>query len=153
MLLAPFMFSGFLQSPTVLSNNGLAVGPKPFQKNTNTMAQTYRRKYNRDVWHFCSNCRHWPKSNYESRKEKPKSGELCDQCSPNARRKTANNPDAWLDPHIKRGFCDYTCEDITDINEKSSRSAKISCVIAETSIYIGQMSVNTCQVQDNICES
>jgi hypothetical protein len=44
------------------------------------MTTTYRRKRNRDTWHFCSNCRHWPTSDYESTKEKPKSGEFCDQC-------------------------------------------------------------------------
>jgi len=44
------------------------------------MAQIYRRKRNRDIWHFCSNCHHWPKSDYESTTEKPKSTEICDQC-------------------------------------------------------------------------
>jgi len=44
------------------------------------MTQTYRRKRNGDVWHFCSNCRHWPESDYETTKEKPKPSETCEQC-------------------------------------------------------------------------
>jgi hypothetical protein len=44
------------------------------------MIEIYRRKRHSDVWHFCSNCRNWPKSNYESTKEKPKARELCEQC-------------------------------------------------------------------------
>jgi len=24
------------------------------------MTKPYRRKHNRDTWHFCANCRHWP---------------------------------------------------------------------------------------------
>ncbi|HEX5875707.1 MAG TPA: hypothetical protein VFY60_13755 [Pyrinomonadaceae bacterium] len=44
------------------------------------MTQTYRRKRNGTAWHFCSNCRHWPTADYESRKDKPESSELCEQC-------------------------------------------------------------------------
>jgi len=44
------------------------------------VAIVYRRKRSKDTWHFCSNCRHWPRLDYESRTEKPKSGEFCDEC-------------------------------------------------------------------------
>ena len=37
---------------------------------------TYRRKKNRDTWHWCRNCSNWPKSNYVERSTKPTSGEL-----------------------------------------------------------------------------
>jgi len=51
------------------------------------MTHTYRRRRNRDTWHFCRNCTHWPKSDYESSKEKPKSGQMCDQCRAKRSRK------------------------------------------------------------------
>lgn len=40
----------------------------------------YRRKKDKDTWHFCRNCSNWPTSNYESQQTKPTSGELCDEC-------------------------------------------------------------------------
>lgn len=44
------------------------------------MASTYRkRKGGGDTWHFCSNCQHWPRSNYDEQSTRP-SGELCNEC-------------------------------------------------------------------------
>ena len=40
----------------------------------------YRREKGSDTWHWCKNCSHYPKDNYEVRYEKPTSGELCDEC-------------------------------------------------------------------------
>jgi len=58
----------------------LLLAQKSSERTQRTMTRTYRRKINRDTWHFCMNCRHWPKTDYESRKRKPKSGEMCDEC-------------------------------------------------------------------------
>jgi hypothetical protein len=41
----------------------------------------YRKRQNRDVWHWCTNCAQWPKqAGYDERKRKPTTGELCNQC-------------------------------------------------------------------------
>lgn len=40
----------------------------------------YRRIKGSDVWHWCRNCSNWPTSNYDSRRTKPTSGELDNQC-------------------------------------------------------------------------
>lgn len=50
------------------------------------MANTYRRRYGTDTWHFCRNCTNWPTNGYEERLSKPTTGELCNQC----RSKKAN---------------------------------------------------------------
>jgi hypothetical protein len=49
------------------------------------MPRTWRRRYGKDAWHFCTNCKEWPTEtgNYVEKKEKPvlSSGEeFCDQC-------------------------------------------------------------------------
>lgn len=51
------------------------------------MAKEYRKIKGSNTWHFCSNCSKWPISSYEEKPEKPKSGELCDECQ----AKEANN--------------------------------------------------------------
>jgi hypothetical protein len=40
----------------------------------------YRRKKGKDAWHWCRNCNNWPTSDYEQQPDKPKSGELCNEC-------------------------------------------------------------------------
>ena len=50
------------------------------------MADTYRRRRDKDTWHFCSNCSNWPTSDYVTSNSKP-SGELCNEC----KAKKANN--------------------------------------------------------------
>lgn len=40
----------------------------------------YRRKKNSDTWHWCRNCSNWPTRNYESRRTKPRTGELDNEC-------------------------------------------------------------------------
>jgi len=40
----------------------------------------YRKRKDRDTWHWCKNCFNWPTSSYESRYSKPSSGELCNEC-------------------------------------------------------------------------
>ncbi len=46
---------------------------------------TYKRKKDRDTWHWCKNCSNWPKTQPYvektlSGKQRPTTGELCDQC-------------------------------------------------------------------------
>lgn len=52
------------------------------------MASEYRRRKGNDTWHFCSNCSNWPTSNYDSSKNKPTTGELCNECK--AKRNAGN---------------------------------------------------------------
>ena len=44
------------------------------------MANAYRKKKGAATWHWCLNCRDWPKSDYDERYTKPTDGELCNQC-------------------------------------------------------------------------
>lgn len=40
----------------------------------------YRKRRGSDVWHWCTNCTNWPRSDYEVSYTKPTSGELDNQC-------------------------------------------------------------------------
>ncbi|MDP9069223.1 MAG: hypothetical protein M3N53_12875 [Actinomycetota bacterium] len=40
----------------------------------------YRRRNDKDSWHFCTNCTNWPTIDYETSNTKPTSGEFCNQC-------------------------------------------------------------------------
>jgi hypothetical protein len=40
----------------------------------------YRQRQNADIWHFCSNCSKWPRSNYVEIWVEPTSGEICSEC-------------------------------------------------------------------------
>jgi len=41
----------------------------------------YRRRKNSDTWHWCKNCSNYPTgSDVETRRSKPKTGELCNEC-------------------------------------------------------------------------
>jgi hypothetical protein len=42
----------------------------------------YRRRKDRDTWHFCANCTEYPKTpgTYVEQYSKPTTGELCNQC-------------------------------------------------------------------------
>jgi len=40
----------------------------------------YRRRRDKDTWHWCTNCSNWPTNNYEEQASKPTSGELCNEC-------------------------------------------------------------------------
>jgi len=48
------------------------------------MAITYRRHKGKDVWHWCTNCEDWPRSNYDEVTvedgKRPSSGELDNEC-------------------------------------------------------------------------
>ena len=49
----------------------------------------YRRKQGSDTWHWCGNCRHYPKSDYTTHPGgTPTSGEKCDECK--AKKKNNN---------------------------------------------------------------
>ena len=40
----------------------------------------WRKRKDKDTWHFCKNCSNWPTSNYEEKLTKPTTGELCNEC-------------------------------------------------------------------------
>lgn len=40
----------------------------------------YRRRKDRDTWHWCRNCSNWPTTDYVEQYSKPTSGELCNEC-------------------------------------------------------------------------
>ncbi len=45
------------------------------------MSDMYRKELkNSDTWHFCSNCRNWPTSDYVGKTVKPTYGKLCNEC-------------------------------------------------------------------------
>ena len=46
----------------------------------------YRRRNDSDTWHWCRNCSNWPKSNYNERATKPRSGKLDRECKAKDRR-------------------------------------------------------------------
>jgi hypothetical protein len=54
---------------------------REFQRRS-TLASEYRKRKGvaYDSWHFCTNCSKWPTSNYDSRTDKPTTGEFCDEC-------------------------------------------------------------------------
>ena len=41
---------------------------------------SYRRRKGNDTWHFCRNCSNWPVSDYDSKEDKPSTGEFCNEC-------------------------------------------------------------------------
>lgn len=48
----------------------------------------YRRKKGSDTWHFCTNCSNWPTKDYDSRKTKPTTGELDNECLSKQKNRT-----------------------------------------------------------------
>lgn len=44
----------------------------------------YRRRIKSDCWHFIRACRWWPKTAFKA-SDKPKPGELCDECRSKAK--------------------------------------------------------------------
>ena len=40
----------------------------------------YRKRKDKDAWHWCTNCSNWPTANFVKRDSKPTSDELCNQC-------------------------------------------------------------------------
>lgn len=47
-----------------------------------------KRKGGNDTWHFCSNCSNWPTHDYDTRPDKPTTGEFCNECL--AKQKAGN---------------------------------------------------------------
>lgn len=41
---------------------------------------TYRRRDDKDTWHFCTNCSNWPTDDFEESTSKPTTGELDNEC-------------------------------------------------------------------------
>lgn len=52
------------------------------------MADHWRKRKDKDTWHFCSNCSNWPTSDYDRKDYKPTTGEFCNEC---LAKKSANN--------------------------------------------------------------
>jgi hypothetical protein len=52
------------------------------------MATTYRKTQGEGTWHFCSNCSHWPTTNYVEQPTAPSTGEICNECE--AKRREGN---------------------------------------------------------------
>ena len=52
--------------------------------------KTYRRRKDKDAWHWCKNCTNWPvqAGTYVEQTNKPTTGELCNQCQ--AKEKNGN---------------------------------------------------------------
>jgi hypothetical protein len=48
----------------------------------------YARRPGSDTWHFCSNCRNYPRGAGVIRKSERPTGELCNECK--AKRKAGN---------------------------------------------------------------
>ncbi len=46
----------------------------------------YRKRNNKDTWHWCKNCSLWPTSDYKEVTRKPTSGEPCIQCKAKEKR-------------------------------------------------------------------
>jgi hypothetical protein len=44
------------------------------------MTAEYRRKIGQQTWHFCSNCSHWPRADYVTLKEPPRTHQMCNEC-------------------------------------------------------------------------
>jgi hypothetical protein len=44
------------------------------------MAVSFRRRRGTDTWHFCSNCSHWPREDYDERMTNPWNGHYCPEC-------------------------------------------------------------------------
>lgn len=40
----------------------------------------YRKRKEKDTWHFCKNCTNWPTVDFDEKSIKPTTGELCNQC-------------------------------------------------------------------------
>ena len=50
------------------------------------MKYKYRRRRGSDTWHFVGTCSNWPTSDFIEREDKPKKGELCNECRARAGR-------------------------------------------------------------------
>jgi hypothetical protein len=44
------------------------------------MANTYRKLRDGVAWHFCSNCSHWPTSNFVTHEGRPSHKDICNEC-------------------------------------------------------------------------
>ncbi len=59
-------------------------------------APDYRRRKGDDTgpWHFCSNCKDWPKEHYEA--QGPQRHNVCSQCLTLERRQMCTRTEAYL---------------------------------------------------------
>jgi len=47
----------------------------------------YRKRKERDTWHWRSDCSKWPKSGYQQVSNEPTSGKLCIECKGKDKRR------------------------------------------------------------------
>ncbi len=67
-----------------------ALGSRGILLNATNMAATYRRKWGKETWYFCSNCSEWPTDNYDEQEPPPLSGALCNECKVKRREKNCS---------------------------------------------------------------
>jgi CheY-like chemotaxis protein len=54
---------------------------------------SYRKKHNTDLWHFCSNCTNWPVTDFDKHDlGAPPLGEFCPECVENQRQGNCAQP-------------------------------------------------------------
>lgn len=51
----------------------------------------YRKRREKDAWHWCRNCSNWPTSNYEEQPQKPTTSELCNECKSKEANRTCQS--------------------------------------------------------------
>lgn len=55
------------------------------------LLMTYRKRNDKDTWHWCRNCSNWPTTNYKEQQTKPTTGELCNECQAKQKAGTCNS--------------------------------------------------------------
>lgn len=54
----------------------------------------YRKREDGNIWHWCKNCSHWPREDFDEKAGKPFTGELCNECQ--ALTKAGKCTPVWL---------------------------------------------------------
>ena len=98
------------------------------------MTQTYRRKRNRDTWHFCANCRHWP------------------SVKPNARTETVSGAEHNTTAVISRKVTDYISTNPSELLCLMSFDCKTVTGIDATLRDCGGLISRNRQIADRSCE-
>lgn len=55
----------------------------------------YRRSASGQTWHICSNCAHWPTSDFVSAYELPRTAEVCNECLVKEKHGECSRGAAW----------------------------------------------------------
>jgi hypothetical protein len=54
------------------------------------MAPEYRKSLGTETWHSIRECKDWPKCNYRSLKEPPRTQQICKNCASKAEQRKTN---------------------------------------------------------------